>query len=123
MKCGSSRLVVGLICLVIGFIGGELVQHARTGYHSKVLSAKVYPFPLGEVQWNLISESVGMPFLDPGTTVIKWNNRTIFKVQRSFQENGPVAANLKTSESTIEWDDGEYGYRLAIDKISSSASK
>ena len=78
---------------------------------------------MGSVHWSLITESIGTPFLDPGTTLIKWNGRTIYKAQRDFQESTPVATNLKTSDSAIEWDDGEYHYKLAITETPASQPK
>jgi hypothetical protein len=123
VKPNASRLGVGAVAIVAGFIGGCLFQHATAGYHFKVLSEKIYPSPMGAVHWSLVTESLGMPFLDTGTSIIKWNNRTIFKAQRDFQESTPVAGNIKTSDSTVEWDDGEFHYHLSVDKMPTSASK
>jgi len=109
--------------LMLGFIGGRLYQHATTGYHFIVNSKKEYPFRLATVHWSLVTESVGLPIHDPGTTMIEWNDRTLYKAKRDFQEKGPFAGNIRTSDSTIEWDDGEYSYHLTIAELAPAELK
>jgi hypothetical protein len=56
-----------------------------------------------------------MPFLDPGTTVIEYRGRTIYKANRFFQESVPFATNIKVSEKQIDWEDGELKYHLNLE--------
>jgi hypothetical protein len=76
---------------------------------------------MGPVEWKYVTESAGLPFLDPGTTVIEFQGRTIYKARRGFQEDSPFAQNIQASNGCIEWDDGEFQFRLAIDELNSPA--
>ena len=117
MKRLIIRLAVGTVLLVIGFVGGRLFQHARTGFHFKVLAEKQYGSDKDPVRWRCVSESVGMPFLDPGTTIVEYRGRTIYKAQRIFQESVPVAANIKASDNQVDWDDGEFQFHLTVQAL------
>jgi hypothetical protein len=117
MKRALIRLAFGAVLLVVGFIGGRVFQHANTGFHFKVLAEKQYGSPTDPVRWRCVSESVGMPFLDPGTTVIEYRGRTIYKAQRIFQESVPVAENIQASDKHIDWDDGELRFHLTVEEM------
>ena len=72
---------------------------------------------MGPIHWSYVTESVGLPFLDPGTTVIKFEGRTIYKAQRGFQESVPFAQSIETSDKSITWNDGEFRFHLAVDRM------
>jgi hypothetical protein len=117
MKRLSIRPAVGVILLVSAFVAGALFQHARNGFFFKVLAEKQYGASADPVRWRCVSESVGMPFLDPGTTTIEYRGRTIYKAQRIFQESVPVAGNIKVSDKQIDWDDGELRFHLTVEEM------
>lgn len=117
MKRLPICLVIGAVLLAVGFVGGRLFQHAKTGFHFKVLAEKQYGTPDDPVRWRCVSESIGMPFLDPETTIIDYRGRTIFKAQCDFQESVPVAANIRASGNRVDWDDGEFQYHLTVEDM------
>jgi hypothetical protein len=102
--------VFGIVLLGAGFVGGRLYQHVKTGYHFVVRSEREFESPIGTVEWSLVTETVGMPVHDPGATMIKWRERTLYKAKRDFQEKAPLAGG----NDFIDWDDGEYHYHLTI---------
>lgn len=116
MKRVFIQLALGALLLIVGFVGGRLFQHFKSGYHYAVRAEKEYESPLGLVKWSYVTESIGLPFLDPGTTIIKLEDRTIYKAQRGFQESVPYAQNITATENTIAWDDGEFEFHLVIEK-------
>jgi hypothetical protein len=117
MKRLLIRLAIGSVLLLFGFVGGRLFQHAKTGFHFKVLAEKQYGSAKDPVHWRCVSESVGMPFLDPGTTTLEYRGRTIYKAQRIFQESVPVAANVSVLGQQISWDDGELRFHLSVEEM------
>jgi hypothetical protein len=117
MKRVLISLTVGVVLLAVGFASGRLFQHAKTGFHFKVLAEKEYGSSRDPVRWQYVSESVGMPFLDPGTTTLEYRGRTIYKTQRIFQESVPVAANVSISDQQITWDDGELRFHLTVEEM------
>jgi hypothetical protein len=106
-----------VILLVGGFLAGALFQYARTGFHFKVLAEKQYGAAADPIRWRCVGESVGMPFLDTGTTIIEYRGRTIYKARRISQERFPVAGNIKVSEKQIDWDDGELRFHLTVEEM------
>jgi hypothetical protein len=117
MKRVFTHSAAGLLLLAGGFASGRLYQHAKTGFHLKILAEKEHGTSTDPVRWRYVSESVGMPFLDPGTTIIEYRGRTIYKAQRGFQESVPVAANVSVSDKQIDWDDGELRFHLTIEEL------
>lgn len=116
----SRRLVLfttSLITFVMGCFMGSAFQHAKTGWHYQIRASKVIPTDLGPVQWSYVTESIGLPFMDPGTTVVEWNGRTVYKAKRVFQESYPFADNVRSSKNAIEWDDGKHSYHLTIKEM------
>jgi len=111
---GATSLGVGLFT---GFVSGRFVQHGATGLHYEVHEQKEYDSPFGAITWSYVTETIGIPLLDPGTTVIKLGNRTIYKAERGFQESVPYADNIETSENSIRWDDGIFRYHLMIEEM------
>ena len=114
------RIGVGLALLVIGFVGGRLFQDAKTGVHYKVVEEKRYGSANDPVFWKSVSESIGTPLLDAGTILLEYRGRTIYKAQRLFQENNPVAGNVSVSDQHITWDDGELRFHLTVEEMKKS---
>lgn len=117
MKRVLILVAVGGVILVVGFFSGRAFQHAKTGYHYRLLEQKEYASALGPIQWTCFLESVGIPFLDPEKTMISMGNRTIYKAQRDFQENDPRARNIVTSSNSIAWEDGDFRYHLIVEPM------
>jgi len=117
MKRVPILVAATVLLLAVGFVGGRVFQHAKTGFHFKLLAERVYGPSSDPVRWRCVSESVGMPFLDPGTTILEYRGRTIYRAQRAFQESVPVAANVRVSGKQIEWEDGEYRFHLTVDPM------
>ena len=117
-------IIVALILtlLAIGFGSGLLVQHMRAGYHYEVRDTKEYASPVGPVRWSHVTESVGMPFLDSGTTILEVEGRTIYKAERAFQESSPFARNITTTQDRIAWDDGDFHFDLTIKRMKPAES-
>ncbi len=110
-------LVFGLALLGVGFVAGRFIERIGSGYHYEVRETKVYDSSLGEVRWSYVSESVGMLLIDTGTTIIEFDGRTIYKARRAWQESAPYARNIATTQGHISWEDGDYRYDLAVQKI------
>ena len=117
MKRKITMATIVLALLVIGFAIGLFVQHNRCGYHYEVRDTKEFSSPVGPVRWSYVSESVGMPFLDSGTTIIEVDGRTIYKAERAFQESSPYARNIIAAQDGIAWDDGDYQYNLTMKRM------
>ena len=117
MKRTLIQVTIALVLLAVGFAGGRLYQHARSGYHFKILKEQEFQSPGGPIHWSCFSESIGFSFLDPGTTMIEYRGRTIYKAQRVFQESIPFAQNITASDNFIAWDDGELSFRLTVDDL------
>jgi hypothetical protein len=111
---------VGVALVLAGFFAGRLYQHLKSGYHFEIRDEKTYQSSLGKIEWSYVTESVGMPFLDSGTTIINFQGRTIFKAQRIFQESYPYAENIQVTNGSIVWDDGELKYHLTVDSLTNS---
>ena len=114
MKRVLIRVAVGGAMLVIGFFSGRAFQHAKTGYHYRLLEQKEYSTPMGPIQWSCFLESVGLPFLDTEKTMITMGNRTIYKAQRDFQERAPSAKRIEATDDSVSWEDGDFRYHLTV---------
>jgi hypothetical protein len=117
MKRPLTLLLICSLLLILGFVAGRVFQKLKHGYFYEVREQRTYPWKMGELRWQNVTESVGLPFLDPGTTILEFNERTIYNAKRGFQENVPFADNVKTSDNMIEWDDGEYRFRLNVEPM------
>jgi hypothetical protein len=69
------------------------------------------------VRWKGVMEYVGLPFLESETTLIEVDGRTIYKAKHIFQENYPLARNVRVNNGLIEWEDGEYSFSLRMQKM------
>lgn len=117
MKRKIILAVIGLALLAIGFAVGRFVQHNKSGYHYDVRDTKIYDSPVGPIRWSHVTESVGMPFLDTGTTILEVDGRMIYKAKRSFQESSPYARNIRATQEGVAWDDGDFQYDLKIQRM------
>ena len=115
MKRTLIRVGIGAALLIIGFVGGRIFQNLKNGYSYKVLEQKEYASSLGPIEWNCVSETVGLPVLDPEKTTISFENRIIYKAQRDFQESSPFAENIETASNSIVWDDRDFRYHLTVE--------
>jgi hypothetical protein len=117
MKRKIILTLIGLALLSAGFGVGRFVQHSKSGYHHEVRDSKYYESPVGPIRWSYVTESVGKPFLDPGTTILEVDGRTIYKSKRAFQESGPYARNIAATPDGIAWEDGDFRFDLKIDRM------
>ena len=117
MKRKIILAVIGLALLAAAFFAGRFVQHGNSGYHYEVRDTKDYDSPVGPIRWSYVTESVGIPFLDPGTTILEVDGRTIYKAKRGFQESSPYARNISATQDGIAWDDGDYRFDLTIHRM------
>jgi hypothetical protein len=122
MKRKILLAAIGLSISVASFVAGRAFQHNKSGYHYEVKETKDFSSPVGPVRWSYVSESVGMPFLDPGTTIIEVDGRMIYKAKRAFQQSSPYARNISATQDGIAWDDGEYQFDLRLQKMKSVES-
>ena len=125
MKTWIIRIVSFLLVFVLGIIGGRVYQHLKTGYHYEILQTESFPFTEGTVTLNHTSESVGMPFLEPETSVLTLTAKyglpiTIYKAERMFQEAIPFVKSISIEANTCSWDDGIYVYKLTIEPAKQS---
>lgn len=114
--------------LAIGGFLGAIVQHLRGGYWHKVLKAESFPFPDGEVTLSYTAESIGMPFLDPETSVLTVKTKyglpiTVYKAKRMFQESGPHVQDVKTESNQVTWQDGINTYHLTVTPMNERAEQ
>jgi hypothetical protein len=115
MKRTILLVVSATILVVIAFLAGRLYQDLRNGYHLSVIEQKQYGMRLGPIQWSYVHEDAGAEgFLDSGTTILAFHDRTIYKAKRIFQEDFPFARNVVTSDNSVTWEDGEYRFQLTI---------
>lgn len=121
MKNVLIIFAAGGLMFIVGFAVGGFSQKVRNGYQYRLLEEKDYASPLGPVKWSCFMESVGTPFLDSEKTMITVGNRTVYKAQRDFQEDNPSAKNIKVSDKSIAWDDGDYRYNLTMEEMANDA--
>lgn len=70
MNSKTKRLIFNTIVLICVFCAGGFFQHLQTGHHYKVHEKEYYEFELGMLQWEHVTDSVGFPLFEPGTTQI-----------------------------------------------------
>ena len=117
MKKRILKSIMLLVVIVVAFMAGLWVEDAKRGYHYKVLEESEVKSELGPINWKSVIEYVGLPFLEPETTVIEVDGRIIYKARRGFQERYPVAQNVRVNDGLIEWDDREYSFSLKMQKM------
>ena len=119
-----------LIACAATFALGMQFQKMR-GYHYEVRTEKRVSYGEGTVAIKYVTETMGLPFLDPGTSIVTLEQEsggetTIYKSRRIFQEAYPFVSNVKVNGDEFEWDDGDKLYHLhicSLRKDHSSSSK
>lgn len=123
-------LLLAVLLLVAVFSGGvvvgAIVQHLRAGYWHKVLASESFPFPDGEVRLIYKQESIGMPFIEPETSVLTVEIGhhlpiTVYKAKRMFQESTPLVRDVRTDGNRITWQDGINTYTLIVNPVEEEA--
>ena len=115
MKVGLTCFFGAVVAVAAGFIGGRAFERMKSGYHVNVLSKKVYESAVGRVEWSHISESFGAANLNPDTTMIKFEDRIVYKAQREFQETSPFVDDVTVSDNNVRWNDGEFQFSLTVE--------
>ena len=108
------RLRTSLLFALLAGIIGAAIHGALFGHYFVVREERIYPTAMGDLRWRYVTDTDGLPFLDPGITQLELKGRTLYKAKRYFQENWPVVDDVKVTGNTIAWDDGEYAYSLQI---------
>lgn len=107
-----------LAVCVSTFALGMQFQKLR-GYHYELRSEKRVPYGEGTVAIKHVTETMGFPFLDPGTSIVtleraSGGETTIYKARRVFQEASPFVSEVKVNGDAFEWNDGRKLYQLRI---------
>ena len=128
MKKKLITAISFVLVFAIGCVLGGLVQHLRSGYWHEVMKTESFPFPDGEVTLSYTHESIGMPFLDPETSVLTLKTKyglpiTVYKAKRMFQESCPHVQDVKTGTNQITWQDGINNYSLTVTPINDQAEQ
>ena len=115
-----KKLLLGLCVLVVAiaaYMAGRWMEGAKSGYHYQVLEDTEIKSDWGPIHSKTVMEYVGFPFVEPETTLIEVDGRTIYKAKRIFQERYPSARNVRVNGGLIEWEDGEYSFSLRMEKM------
>ena len=111
----------GLLLIVAGFASGWFMKYVTSGYIYKIRHEKQFQSPAGSIYLRDVTESIGLPFLDPGTcevTILAEDGPiTIYKARRVFQESYYDVNDLAIEGDSIRWEDGKNKYTLLIEKV------
>jgi hypothetical protein len=123
-----TLVIVLAVCAAFWF--GRRFERFKAGHFYEIRSEKTVPFGDKELHIQYVTESIGTPFLDPGTSVLTIREVgsvpiTIYKAKRGFQESSPYVSDASIKDNAISWDDGLYQYELKIESSphSDDASK
>jgi hypothetical protein len=121
-------VVLIVVALVLGFASGSSVEHLRAGHYYEVRSEKEYPSAFGTITLRYVTDTIGLPFVDPGTCVVSLRDHTnwefqLYKAKRVFQENRPFVNDLVVEQDGLRWEDGIFRYALHIEKLSEPADR
>lgn len=108
---------VALLTASMGLVGGIFLHRAIARHRFAVRQEKTYPTSAGDVHWQYVTDTDGPALLDPGATQLEFNGRILYKAQRYFQDDKPFVDEIKVTDGTIDWQDGEYIYSLRINPI------
>ena len=120
----ARRAIVWILVLagtfVAGFKVGVFFQHCKTCYVHEIRSERTYSSPYGAIRLEYATESIGVSFLDPGTSTIVLKEPSgqevvLYKAQRGFQESSPFPEELVVTDDQIRWDDGLHVYSLRLE--------
>ncbi len=117
MTAKLARLALRGAFLAMVFMSGALVHYFYYGNYYEIIAEKTYASEIGPIQYRYVIETVGVPFLDPGTSILEYQGRTIYKARRMFQESHPVAAHIGVTNRQIIWDDGELKFQLTVEPM------
>ena len=117
MKPGYRTAIIVLATLAVGFALGRGHAVLTRGYFYEIRDKKIFDSPNGPLEWRHVTKTVGLPFLDPGTTELEYNGRIFYSAGRIFQEDYPFAKDVVFDGRTIFWKDGEFSYSLKIEEI------
>ena len=112
-------------CLLslITFFCGRGYQSLKSGYKLEVLTEELIETSLGTVKRQQVMETIGLGFLDTDTSIIQLDDVTLYKARRGFQEDSPVARELKVEGKTLSWQDGYQRYHLTIEPAHNDTAK
>ena len=123
----KPRLIIWIlgisIALIVSFLAGRALERIKSGYFYEVRNTEIVDSSFGPITLKYVTESIGIPILDPGTTVLTINDEVgknpivIYKAKRIFQESTPFARNVAAEENEIRWEDGLNRYRLRIERL------
>lgn len=114
------RILAFATIFIAGLMIGAFLQHQITGYVYDIQNEKTYSSPNGTVSLEYAIETVGNPFLDPGTSTIVLREPSglkiiLYKARRVFQETYPYTEKLVVTDNQIRWDDGWHLYTLQLE--------
>lgn len=124
MQFSLRTLLVLMFVLVLTFVLGlwlgGTIQHWKTGYVYKLRNEKTYSSPNGTIRLEYATESVGMAFLDPGTSTIALEEPDgtkfiLYKAPRAPRESFPFVKDVEVTPEEMRWDDGCFAYTLHIE--------
>jgi hypothetical protein len=127
MKSTAIWTTVLIVVLIAGFFAGRSYQHLKAGVFFKVIDEREIPIGPGELlRLQHAFKSVGMPFLDPETSILSLESNhagrvTLYEAERGFQESYPYVKDVAVVGNELTWSDGRNAYRLTIDSLASSA--
>jgi hypothetical protein len=120
MKQKKILIFAGIVVAVtLAFLGGRGFERTQSAYRLDVIESKTYPFDHGELNLIHAFESVGLSFMNTGSSIIELSNRTLgkitlYKAHRSFQEISPSVRNIVVESNKLFWDDNWFKYSLTI---------
>ncbi len=120
MKPFTKLILVSGITLLLGFFVGRFFQHQQTGYRFELIEETSHDFPLGELSSQHGFESIGLELINTNTTLIRFENRLLYKAKRGFQDGAPVVRNLQVRDQEVSWEDGDFRYELMISAMLTS---
>jgi len=112
----SKATLKFFLLLAAGFVLGRCHGVMTRGYYYEIREKKTFESSAGPLEWRYVTKSEGLPFLDPGTTELEFEGRTLYSAQRWFQESYPFARDIKFDGGTLKWSDGQYDFDLKIAK-------
>lgn len=99
------------------FALGWVACSFKSGYRLNIEDTEEFVFSSGTFYRHQFRESAGIPIMHPGSSMIEFDGRLIYRADRGFQEPVPHVMNIKELENGIYWSDGEYNFDLIISPI------
>ena len=100
----------------------------KNGHYYELREAKEYKLLDGVMKWRYMTDTHGIPYMDPGSTELIYESNggekiTLYKSYRGYQESIPWAQNIESDGGLLSWDDGLRKYELKITSIKTSHNK